>query len=144
MRLITGHITNDVRCLGSFEDEITEEATRRFSVPQSDTKVVSWLPLPTEEFTTRLLKLAGVKRPSPKLSGEIAEFHRQRRSRQIELLTRQLALERTLATLVEDAYGLDQEERALLYATRPVRDPLDVLEAKIQGGEVEEPTTSDE
>jgi hypothetical protein len=38
-----------------------------------------------------------------------------------------------LAVRVEDAYGLDAEERALLRSTRPVRDPLDVLEAKIRG-----------
>jgi hypothetical protein len=123
----------------AFESETVQEAHRRFSLPQPDGKVVSLLPLTADVFATRLLKLAGVKPPSPKLSGEIADFHRQSRSRQVELLTRQLALERTLATLVEDAYGLDQEERALLRSTRPVRDPLDVLEAKTRGGEVEEP-----
>ena len=51
----------------------------------------------------------------------------------MELLTRQLDLERKLAALVEDAYGLTPEERTLLRSTRPIRDPLDVLEAKIQG-----------
>jgi hypothetical protein len=34
----------------------------------------------------------------------------------------------------EDAYGLTPEERLLLRSTRPVRDPLDVLDAKIRGG----------
>jgi len=56
----------------------------------------------------------------------------------VELLSRQLNLEKRLASLVEDAYGLTQEERALLRSTRPVRDPLDVLEAKVGGGEVDE------
>ena len=37
--------------------------------------------------------------------------------------------------MVEDAYGLTPEERALLHATRPVRDPIDVLKAKIRGHE---------
>ena len=52
---------------------------------------------------------------------------------QVELLTRQLDLERKLASLVEDAYGSTPEERPCLRSTRPIHDPLDVLEAKIQG-----------
>jgi hypothetical protein len=43
--------------------------------------------------------------------------------------------------LVEDAYGLTAEERALLRATRRVRDPLDVQEAKTRGG-IDESRTS--
>ena len=42
-------------------------------------------------------------------------------------------LERDVARLVEDAYGLSREERQLMHETRPIRDPLDVLEAKIAG-----------
>jgi hypothetical protein len=38
-----------------------------------------------------------------------------------------------VATLVEVAYGLTAEERQLLRDTRPIRDPIDVLEAKIAG-----------
>jgi len=34
---------------------------------------------------------------------------------------------------MEDAYGLTPEEKKLLRATRPLRDPLDVLEGKIRG-----------
>ncbi len=30
-------------------------------------------------------------------------------------------------------YGLTAEERGLLHSTRPIRDPIDVLEAKIRG-----------
>jgi hypothetical protein len=92
------------------------------------------IPLSRETFTNRATRLAGVKQAGPSLVGEIGEFHQRYRSKQIQLLTRQLGHERQLAALVEDAYGLDQEERALLRATRPVRDPLDVLEAKIRGG----------
>lgn len=47
-------------------------------------------------------------------------------------------------SLVEDAYGLTPEERALLRSTRPVRDPLDVLESKIRGGEAMEETPAEE
>ena len=71
--------------------------------------------------------------PSAKIIDELTASHRAHRARQIELLTRQLELELRLATLAEDAYGLTPEERALLHATRPVRDPIDVLKAKIQG-----------
>jgi hypothetical protein len=48
-------------------------------------------------------------------------------------LNRKLVLEREVARLVEDACGLTPEERQLLHATRPIRDPLDVLESKIAG-----------
>jgi hypothetical protein len=107
--------------------------------------VVTWLILPPNTFSTRLLKLTGIKHPTPKVATEVRSFHQHQRSRQVELLTRQLALERTLASRVEDAYGLDPEERALLRSTRPVRDPLDVLEAKIRGGEdIEADETTEE
>jgi hypothetical protein len=46
---------------------------------------------------------------------------------------RQSDFEKRLASLVEDAYGLTAEERVLLRSTRPIRDPIDVLEAKIRG-----------
>ena len=35
--------------------------------------------------------------------------------------------------LVEESYGLTPEERQLLRDTRPVRDPIDVLQAKLAG-----------
>jgi hypothetical protein len=79
------------------------------------------------------LKGSVVVADHPKLVQDVVAFHRRQRARQVELLTRQLNLELRLATLVEDAYGLTVEERALLRSTRPVRDPLDVLEAKIRG-----------
>ena len=43
------------------------------------------------------------------------------------LRAEQLRLEEEIGVLVEDVYELDDEERKLLRATRPVRDPLDVL-----------------
>lgn len=57
----------------------------------------------------------------------------QNRTRPVELLRRQLALEEELAGLAEDAYGLTREERNLLHATRPIRDPVDILKARISG-----------
>jgi hypothetical protein len=58
------------------------------------------------------------------------------------LLMEQLRLEEELAVLVEDVYELDGQERKLLRATRPVRDPLNVLksdlsERKVRGQEDE-------
>ena len=63
----------------------------------------------------------------------MSSFQQQARARQVELLTRQLELEKHLASLVEDAYGLTAEEHVLLRSTRPIRDPIDVLEAKLRG-----------
>src|SRR5262249_55948999 len=113
--------------------EVIEAAGDRFSLPETDGRIVSWLSLPTDKFVSRFLKVVGVKQPTPKLKEEIAVFQQSHRTRQVELLTRQLRLERKLAYLVEDAYRLTPEERALLRSTRPVRDPLDVLEARIRG-----------
>jgi len=60
-------------------------------------------------------------------------MHSGFRMDQQRLLSRQLTLERELSTLVESAYGLTEEERSMVRSTRPPRDPLDVLEAKIEG-----------
>ncbi len=75
----------------------------------------------------------GGKGLSAGLAGKLAELHQQGRKSYTDLLSRQLKIERQLAVLVEDAYGLTPEERAWMRATRPVRDPLDVLGAKIAG-----------
>ena len=127
-----------------FEAETISDACDRFSLPEADGRVVSWLPLPVDSFVDRLLKLAGMKQPTPKVREEVAILHKRQRQRQIELLTRQLKLEKRLAGLVEDAYALTHEEKELLRSTRPVRDPIDVLEAKIRGGTADQPTNSSE
>ncbi len=126
-----------------FDAEVVSAACRMLDSPALDGKVVAWLLLTPEVFSNRMFKLAGQRTPNSKLAHDIVEFHQKQRSRQVEMLTRQLGLERKLATLVEDAYGLTPEERALLRSTRPVRDPLDVLEAKIRGGEVVEDSPSE-
>jgi hypothetical protein len=110
-----------------------EAATKGFGLPEADERVLDWLSVSGEFFVTRSLRFAGVKQPTTKLKEELAAFHLKHRTRQVELLTRQLELEKQLAALVEDAYDLTPDERALLRATRPVRDPIDVLEAKIRG-----------
>ena len=124
--------------LQALKGEVENLGVERFSLPQADGRVVTWLTLPPETFSARLLKLAKVKQPTPKLREDVLTLHQIYRCRQVSLLTRQLELEKKLATLVEEAYGLTPEERELLRSTRPVRDPLDVLEAKIRGGHQEE------
>jgi hypothetical protein len=119
--------------LQTFADEAESEVQREFALPDSEGKIILWLPLPTETFVSRLLKLAGVRRPSPKVREAISHFQHNYRKRHVELLTRQLELEKELARLVEDAYCLTGEERAMLRSTRPVRDPSDVLESKVRG-----------
>ncbi len=117
----------------ALERQAVDVGQRRFSLRETDDRIVAWLSLPTDTFVARFLKLVGVKQPTPKLRDEIAAFQLEYRTRQIKLLTCQLDLERKLAGLVEDAYGLTSEDRELLRSTRPVRDPLDVLEGKIRG-----------
>lgn len=78
------------------------------------------------------------RRPATALVSQMPSFRHEARSRQVALLSRQLELEKGLASLVEDAYRLITEERDLLRSTRPTRDPIDVLEAKIRGGETSE------
>jgi hypothetical protein len=125
----------------ALEKEFADLATVRFGLPSAYSRIVSWLPLPSDSFVARFQKLADVTQTAPKLREEISAFHQKHRARQVELLTAQLGLEEKLAALVEDAYGLTPEERALMRSTRPVRDPLDVLEAKIRGG-IEENSVS--
>lgn len=122
--------------------EAVEEARKRFALSDADNRIVTWLPLAPETFATRLLKLAGSKETNSRLRAEVVTFQKLYRSRQVGLLSRQLDLEKKLAALVEDTYGLTPEERALLRSTRPVRDPLDVLEAKIRGGREENDVTA--
>jgi hypothetical protein len=117
----------------TFDAEVIEAVGTQFSLLETDSRVLSWLALPTDTYVSRFLSLADVKQPTPKLREEIALFQQNHRNRQVGLLSRQLELEEKLAALVEDAYGLTPEERALLRSTRPVRDPLDVLEARIRG-----------
>ena len=73
-----------------------------------------------------------IGRAAPQLTGSSA-LQARGRARYAALLSAQLALERTLAERVEDAYGLSPADRQLLRSTRPVRDPLDVLAAKLAG-----------
>ena len=91
-----------------------------------------WLRRSDEGFI-RLVARASGRKPSSAASAELAAFRRQANDELGRLLTEQLALEKRLGVLVEDAYGLTPEERQLLRDTRPIRDPIDVLEDRLAG-----------
>ena len=129
----------------TWEVETIEQATRLRTVPDLDDRIITWLPLCVDRGLryTSGKTCRREKADPPSCETTILAFHQKSRTRQVALLTRQLELERKLASLVEDVYGLTSEERLLLRSTRPVRDPLDVLEAKIRGGHQEDVHTGD-
>jgi hypothetical protein len=131
-------LSDAMNTVHSFAEEMEIESEQHFGADASDKKIASWLSFPAESFASRLLKVEGSKQPGARLREELALFQQRCRRRQIELLSRVLDFEKKVAALVEDAYGLSQEERALLRSTRPARDPIDVLERKIRGGVVDE------
>jgi hypothetical protein len=121
------------RQLHSWEGETVKLACEEFALPSPDDRLIDWLALSTDTFLGRVTRLTESGRLSSGEIDRLAKFQQQARTRQVDLLRQQLDLEKRLALLVEDAYGLTAEERALLRATRPVRDPIDVLERKIRG-----------
>ncbi len=134
LRTLTEEAVRQTDLGRTFEVEVQETIGDRFGCPNADRRVISWLPMPSEKFAAHVFKLAENKRPTARAVEELVAFQSQARPRQVELLTRQIEIERKLAALVEEAYGLTREERALLRSTRPIRDPLDVLEGRIRGG----------
>jgi hypothetical protein len=125
--------------LHDWEQRTLKKAAQRFELEDVNERLLSWLALPSETFVSRAGKLNSSKHPAPSFIEALAEFQQKERERQVAMLGRQLEMERKLAGLVEEAYGLTPEERELLRATRPVRDPIDVLETKIAGKPSEEP-----
>ena len=117
----------EIECVTSFHE--------RFAAPEADDRIIDWLVIPPETFVHRFAKLGAAKLSSGS-GDELTRMQSIHRTRQVEMLNQQLALEQRLATLVEDAYGLAPEERQLLRATKSVRDPLDVLQGRIRGKSV--------
>jgi len=130
---LTDHIISVAQDRDEVEQEFIEAVKGRFSCQEFDRRVVDWLLLSSDVFTQRLFKTVRMRSPNQELETEVRTLYEKHRIRWVEILTRQLELEKILAALVEDAYSLTPEERELLRSTRPVRDPLDVLEAKIRG-----------
>ena len=134
IRSIVEELMEDADSLHDWEREAISSAEERFGMPPSDRRLIQWLAVGPDTFVSRVTKAAEAGHPSAKAQEEITAFQQTNRESQIEFLTRQLALEKRLEVLVEDAYGLTPEERELLHATRPIRDPIQVLEAKVRGG----------
>jgi len=86
----------------------------------------------------RLKKQMGVKRIELQMLGQLERALSEDKARQSEKLKQQLNVELEIAGLVERAYSINDEERLVLRSTRPVRDPIDALEAKIHGREIED------
>jgi hypothetical protein len=130
--------------LHAWEQETLTAARRQFEIEDADDRLLSWLSLPADTFMNRISKLSAASRAGPSRNDAIAGFQRTARAWQLAQLSRQIELERRLASLVEDACGLTSEERELLRATRPVRDPVEVLEAKIRGSALRPAASEDE
>jgi hypothetical protein len=97
-----------------------------------DRRCLLWFRRSDGEFV-RMVQGIAVRRLAPAAETKLKDFHQKAGKDFAHLLAEQLKLEKELAVLVEDAYGLTAEERALLRATRPVRDPIDVLEKRLAG-----------
>jgi len=113
----------------------------------ADRRALNWLRRPDEEFA-RIVERSSASPISTAGKCELAELKNSSGSAIARLLVEQLRLEEDLAVLVEDVYELDPEERKLLRATRPIRDPLDVLRSHLWGknirGQGDEQTGMDE
>jgi hypothetical protein len=133
MRAMVASLAETAAALHAWQAHAVVKAAALLGSESEGDKVPGWIGLPPDVFGHRMSRVIGRKTISQRQSAAILEFHRCARQEQVELLRQQLALERKLAVLVEDAYGLTEEERCLLRETRPVRDPIDVLEAKIAG-----------
>ena len=95
-------------------------------------KVFGWLRRADDDFVRLVGNVCGGK-PSSSAVSRLMAFRRKASDELGHFLTEQLKLEKQLAVLVEESYGLTPEERQLLRDTRPVRDPIDVLQAKLAG-----------
>jgi len=120
-----------------FNVEAADRLTQLGFEPGDAERLIANLGLSPVDFMRRATHAVADGKSSSALSAAIARLHEGSRPQQIELLGEQLEAEKQIASLVEDAYGLTPEERALLRETRPIRDPLDVLEAKIKGGDLD-------
>jgi Eco57I restriction-modification methylase len=134
-----------VACRREWEASVLQAAAKQFDAAQNTSRILQWLAQPNDVFASRVLGSHSGPRVSKAVLDKLSLFRADSRARQVELLSNQLQLEMKLAVAVEDAYGLTPEERSLLWSTRPIRDPLSVLEAKIRGnGDEDEGSAIDE
>ncbi len=115
------------------QEDIVNGCGKILSAPGVDRRVLYWMFLDDDAFSSRMFKQVGLKKTKGKLADDLGKFKEQSMRRLNELLTSQFDMERSLSTLVEAAYGLSPEESDLMHRTKPVRDPLDVIENKLRG-----------
>ena len=94
-----------------WQPEVSSEACKAVGAEVVDARIVGWLSVKPAVFNSRLAKLGGRKRLPEDITAKTTTLHEAARARQIDLLKSQLQLEQRLATLVEDAFNLTQEER---------------------------------
>jgi len=93
---------------------------------EADRRELNWLRRSDDSFA-EIVERSSSFSLSTTAKRELAALKNHSGGAIARLLAEQLRLEEELAVLVEDVNELDAEERKLLRATRPVRDPLDVL-----------------
>lgn len=95
---------------------------------------LNWLRRPGDDFIG-MVERSGMAVLSTTAKREVTELGSRTRSAITRMFAEQLKLEEELAGLVEDVCELSDEERKLLRATRPVRDPLDVLKSGLRSAD---------
>ena len=131
--------------MNEFEETVVSDIRKTIDCQIDGAAAFDLVARPPEKFIARLAKLCDQKRFDASEEKVLTVLRQECRQQRQQLLTRQLELERQLADVVESAYGLTQEEKALLRSTRPPRDPLDVLEHKIDGnGDEDEDLEADD
>ena len=115
-----------------WEQATLTRAAELTGTDKTDERVLGWLRRSDDDFV-RLVHKASGRQFSAGAITALREFRQKSREELAHLLSEQLRIEERLAALVEKAYGLTPEERRLLRNTRPIRDPIDVLESRIAG-----------
>ena len=114
----------------NWEQEFSSDVRTAVDHSEDDDRMLDWLTRGSEDFLRMVASMA-----SQSLTPGVCEKLEKLRSQGVRylraMLAEQLMLEKQIAALVEDAYGLSAEERQLLRETRPVRDPIDVMETRL-------------
>jgi hypothetical protein len=116
------HMTNDKYA----EEDCFLKSLALLNGGAADRRALNWLARSEDDFAS-LVARSSTTPLSAAAKRELSILKTTSGEAMIQLRNEQLGLEEELATFVEDAYELSDEERKLLHSTRPVRDPLDVL-----------------
>lgn len=118
------------RELYDWEADTIERLRETAGAENIDDRCLLWFQREQDDFVSMVQKNA-FQRLRPGAKDELANMYQEAKGSLVHFLTQQLASEKQLAAFVETAYDLTPDERRLLRATRPVRDPIDVLEARL-------------